>query len=270
MATNLRSSVYCWDFTAPKGELTFSEVSALLKNIAKKGTFQLEVGEISGYEHWQGRISTIKKYRFNEIIKLNLIDGIHWSPTSNANKNNYDYVTKDYTRKDGPWDLTDSTYIPRQIREINQLLDWQQSVVDQLKIWDTRHINLIFDPIGNKGKSILVGWIRAYKLGRALPPVNDYKDMMRMVCDLPISQAYIIDMPRALKKDKLGGFYSAIETIKDGYAYDDRYTFTEKIFDCPNIWVTTNMLPEFSLLSKDRWKLWEIVDNSLKPYELIE
>jgi hypothetical protein len=68
-------------------------------------------------------------------------------------------------------------------------------------------------------------------------------------------------MPRALKKDKLGGFYSAIETVKDGYAYDDRYNFTEKIFDCPVIWVISNTLPDFSLLSRDRWKLWEITDD---------
>jgi hypothetical protein len=75
-------------------------------------------------------------------------------------------------------------------------------------------------------------------------------------------------MPRALKKDKLGGFYSAIESVKDGYAYDDRYTFTEKIFDCPNIWVTSNSLPEFNLLSKDRWRIWEVnQDKELVPYD---
>ena len=264
---NTRAQIYCWDFTAPKGELTSSEVLTAIKNIAKKGNFQLEKGEINGYEHWQGRISTIKKYRGNEIIKLNVIPGIHWSPTTTINKNNYDYVTKDYTRLDGPWDLADAGYIPRQIREIKELRKWQISICEKLKIWDTRHIDLLYDPKGCIGKSILVGWIRAYKLGRALPPVNDYKDMMRLVCDLPTSQSYIIDMPRALKKDKLCGFYAAIESIKDGYAYDDRYTFTEKIFDCPNIWVTANTLPDFNFLSKDRWRVWNIDDEGdLIPY----
>ena len=262
------NSIFTWDFTAPKGELTSSEIMTKLKNIAKKGNFQLEVGEVSGYEHWQGRISTIKKYRKSEIIKLNFLDGIHWSPTSNANKSNFDYVTKDYTRIDGPWDLKETNYIPRQIREISALLPWQKSITEKLSEWDTRTINLLYDPKGCIGKSILVGWVRAYKLGRALPPVNDYKDMMRLVCDLPTSRGYIIDMPRALKKDKLGGFYSAIESVKDGYAYDDRYTFTEKIFDCPNIWVTSNSLPEFNLLSKDRWRIWEVnQDKELVPYD---
>lgn len=100
--------------------------------------------------------------------------------------------------------------------------------------------------------------MRAYKLGRALPPVNDYKDLLRIVHDLPTSNFYLFDMPRALNKDKMYQFYSAVETIKDGYAYDDRYTFKEKVFDCPNIWIFCNVLPELSMLSLDRWNIWEI------------
>jgi hypothetical protein len=55
-------------------------------------------------------------------------------------------------------------------------------------------------------------------------------------------------------------FYSAVETIKDGYAYDDRYSFKEKVFDCPNIWIFCNVLPDLNLLSMDRWKIWDIDD----------
>jgi hypothetical protein len=74
-------------------------------------------------------------------------------------------------------------------------------------------------------------------------------------------------MPRAIKKDRLYGFYSAIETIKDGYAYDDRYKFKEKVFDCPNIWIFSNILPNSKLLSSDRWRIWEVDNNKvLIPY----
>jgi hypothetical protein len=68
----------------------------------------------------------------------------------------------------------------------------------------------------------------------------------------------MIDMPRAIKKDKLNGFYSAIESLKDGYAFDDRYKFVEKIFDSPCIWVFTNTYPDTDLLSEDRWKFWHV------------
>jgi hypothetical protein len=108
--------------------------------------------------------------------------------------------------------------------------------------------------------------MRAHKLGRALPPVNDYKDLLRMVCDLPTSKLYLFDMPRAMNKDKMYQFYSAVETIKDGYAYDDRYTFKEKVFDCPNIWIFCNVLPDLAMLSRDRWRIWDI-DNS---YNLVK
>jgi hypothetical protein len=258
----MTNPVYCFDFTIPAGELTDAEVLTKIKNIAKKGVFQLEEGELTKYRHYQGRISTIKKYRLSEIIKLNIFSGIHWSITSNANKGNFNYVSKDYTKIGDTVDISAKpNYIPRQIREISSLYPWQESVVSTLSEWDKRNINMIFDPEGNKGKSVLVGWIRAHKLGRALPPVNDFKDFLRMVCDLPTAPSYIVDMPRALKKDKLWGFYAAIETVKDGYSYDDRYTFTEKTFDCPVIWVISNTLPDFSLLSRDRWKLWEITES---------
>ena len=149
---------------------------------------------------------------------------------------------------------------PSHDREEKQLRPFQKTIIDSADNWDTRNINLVYCPEGNKGKSILVGYCRAYKIGRALPPVNDFKDMMRMVCDMPTAKMYLVDMPRSLNKDRLYQFYSGIETIKDGYAYDDRYKFKEKFFDCPNIWIFSNILPDMSMLSKDRWKLWSIDD----------
>ncbi len=88
--------------------------------------------------------------------------------------------------------------------------------------------------------------------------MNDAKDILRMVCDTKTAKLYVFDMPRAMKKEKLNGFYSAIESIKDGYAYDDRYSFKEKVFDCPAIWIFSNMPPINEYLSVDRWKVWTI------------
>jgi len=53
--------------------------------------------------------------------------------------------------------------------------------------------------------------------------------------------------------------WSAIETIKGGYAYDDRYSFKEKFFDPPRVIVYTNELNSEtkSLLTPDRWRVWE-------------
>lgn len=267
--------LYCWDFTLHCNELytkdDYMKVKAHIAEIAKAGNFQLEEGEKTGKLHYQGRISLKKKRRKTEIIKLatdEFLKGIHWTPTSNENKGNFDYVTKQHTRKEGPWDVKEKNrYIPRQIREIKKLRPFQQQIVDDVGVWDTRHINIVYDEQGCNGKSVLKGYLRAYGLGRPLPPINDYRDMLRTVCDVPTAKLYLVDMPRAIKKNKLGGFYAAIETIKDGYAYDDRYTFTEKFFDSPNIWIFTNTLPEFKLMSKDRWITWSITEDT---FELVK
>lgn len=263
------SKIYKFDFTL-SAEICddYRIIKKLLEEFCKSGTFQKEESPETNYLHYQGRISLNKKLTLGQLIKSTpeTLKGIHWSITSN-NCEDMNYCSKEFTRIDGPWTLhKEEEYIPRQIREIKQLYEWQSTIINKLDIWDKRSINMLYCPNGNIGKSTLIGYVRAYKLGRALPPVNDYRDMLRMVCDLPTSKNYFVDMPRALKKDKLGSFYSAIETIKDGYAYDDRYTFKEKVFDCPNIWIFSNILPDFELLSTDRWKIWNVINNKLESY----
>lgn len=276
------NAVYVWDFTLKAEMLERIYVKQMLREFCKTGTFQLEESAVvhdesicmedhmeyevvpKGYRHFQGRVSLKKKMRLPPIDTLK---GIHWSRTSKANFFNTDYCTKNYSRIAGPWNIEDEEpYIPKQIREIKILFPWQQAIVDNLNNWDTRTINCVVDFKGNIGKSVLVGWVRAHNLGRVIPPINDYKDLMRMVCCMPTAQSYMIDMPKALKKDKLNGFYTAIESVKNGYAFDERYKFVEKIFDSPNIWVFTNSLPETEMLSNDRWKCWEVNElNELIP-----
>lgn len=224
------------------------------KEIAKKWSFQLEKGETTGYLHYQCRISLKQKKRDNELRKILDLE-CYISPTSCENRDNNFYVTKEDTRVDGPWMDSDS-YIPRQVREIEKLHVWQQQILESRLVWDTRSINILYDPIGGMGKTTIKTYIGAHKFGRALPFMNDYRDMLRIVMDTPKVPLYIIDIPRAISKDKLFQFFSAIETIKDGYAYDDRYSFKEQYFDCPTVWVFMNVIPDRDYLSKDRWVFW--------------
>lgn len=269
----MSKDLYVWDFTLKFAELNKDEkvLKDILILICKKWTFQLEEGS-SGYKHYQGRISLTKKKTISSLISFfkeyPAFAGIRLSPCSNNAKGDVFYVIKFDTRIAGPWSDTDEViYVPRQIREMNGLRPFQQHIVDNADVWDKRTINMIYCKKGNLGKSLLVGYCRAHKVGRALPPVNDQKDLLRMVCDLPTSRMYLFDMPRSMNKDRLYQFYSAVETIKDGYAYDDRYSFREKVFDCPNIWIFSNSLPDMELLSHDRWAIWTINDET---YELEE
>lgn len=276
---------YRWDFTLKFGENNADELILidLIRKKTKKYAFQLEKSETKacsdlqdghmegGYVHYQGRISLVKKKTLSALIKFFFepqFNAIHFSPTSTNAKDDNLYVMKEDTRIKGPWtDQDEIVYIPRQIREMDGLRPFQQHIVNNASVWNTRSINMVYCKKGNIGKSLLVGYCRAHKVGRALPPVNDTKDLLRMVCDLPTSTMYLFDMPRSMNKERLFGFFSAVETIKDGYAYDDRYNFKEKVFDCPNIWIFSNSLPDENMLSKDRWIIWEIDEKyELKKY----
>lgn len=265
----MNNPIVGYDFTIPKGDYYSHDVEKLIyPGRVKRYAFQLEKSE-HGYEHYQGRIRLIKKIRPTQAFKLfRDIKGIHLSPTTTEVFTTDDefYVMKEDTRIEGPWtDRNKAAYIPRQVRDIT-LKPWQKSVAELSFVWDTRSINIIYDTVGNIGKSVLTTYMGVYGLARQIPYCNDYKDIMRMVMDMPTSNAYIIDLPRAISKERLFQLFGGIETIKSGYAYDDRYSFKDKYFDCPNIFVFTNSLPDTSLLSCDRWKIWHIVDNQLLAY----
>lgn len=258
-----KNAICNWDFTLSESECVKEDLFKILDDKCKKWTFQLEKGEKTGYKHYQGRISL--KIKSRNVIKLFNLK-FHWTPTSKTNVNNDFYVIKSDTRVDGPWtnemDLLPN-YIPRQIREIKQLYPFQLQIIKILQTWDTRHINILVDDMGNIGKSIIKTYCGVHKIACIIPFCNDYKDVLRSVMDRPKRGAYIIDMPKAINKERLYQLYSAIETIKDGYAYDDRYHFKESYFDCPNIFVFTNHTPDYNLMSKDRWKMWKVVDKAL-------
>lgn len=260
------SACCVYDFTR-KNDIGYLELAKIISKESKKWSFQLEKGE-SGYEHFQGRISLKSKLRITQLVKK--MPGFHWSVTSVANRDNNFYVTKDETRIDGPWNDEDDilpSYIPRQVREIKKLYDWQEKVIELSKQWDTRHIDIIIDFTGNIGKSILTTYMGVNKMACNIPFCNDYKDILRMVMDRPKRGCYLIDMPKAINKERLYQLFSAIETIKNGYAYDDRYNFREEYFDCPSIFVFTNAVPDTNMLSMDRWRFWTVKDQKLIKFK---
>jgi len=253
-----RSNICVWDVTIPADRVDNIEIlKDKFKIYCKKWVFQKETG-ISGYEHYQGRVSLKVKSRKGPVLGY----GEHYSPTSNENEDNDFYCVKEDTRTAGPWSDKD-LYIPKQVRNIS-LYPWQVQILEDAHTWDTRTINCIICPKGNIGKSTLSTYAGARGLARSLPMMESYKDYMRMVMDTPKSKLYLVDFPRSMNRVACASFWSAIETIKNGYAYDDRYGFREEYFDCPNIWVFMNTTPDENFLSKDRWKFWEVSNGELK------
>lgn len=258
------NAVAVWDFTKHLGSEdthSRSEMVSTLNEYCKKWCYQVEQCK-NGMLHLQGRFSLKVKAR-RVPIEMAVLVG-HHSPTNKMAKDDFYYVSKHETRVSGPYKDTDEeVYIPRQIRHVTALREWQNSVVEICQVWNDRAIDIIHDPVGNNGKSVLCQYMYAKRMGFPMPPVNDFKDIMRIAMDMKKYPVYFIDMPRAMKKEKLSAFYSGIEYLKQGYAYDDRYKFKFEHFDSPNIWIFTNVMPDMAMLSEDRWRVWNIRDGKL-------
>jgi len=258
-----------YDFTIGEDKINKDEVINILKEYCKKWTFQLERGE-TGYLHYQGRISLKLKARMGTVINNFDNKSFHFSVTSTENCRNDFYVSKEETRIDGPWKDSDTeVYIPRQFRNL-VLKDWQLDIIERSKIFDSRTINVLYDPDGGIGKSTLSCLCELTMKGVTLPIVNEQEKMiqaMHGICSsrkLREPNPVFIDLPRAFDKSKLYGIYSAIEQIKNGKLVDMRYSYNEYWIDSPSIWVFSNREPDPALLSKDRWKIWQVIDDKLE------
>lgn len=268
---------YVWDFTLPRLDLDENILKDNLRKQCKKYSFQLEKGE-SGYEHWQGRVSLIKKKSLKALINSFSVythwAKAHFSITSSNAKGDMFYVIKDDTRIDGPWTEKDEIkIITTQMKLFNSwgLLPWQETAKEICQQFCLRTIDLIYDPIGNAGKSLFSEHMEYEGLAEEIPPFRMMDDIFQWVATRPIKSAYIVDMPRGMKKDKLGDFYSGIEVIKNGVAYDKRYTAKKIRFNRPRVFVFTNTLPALDLMSKDRWCIWTISKNELVKWnDLLE
>jgi hypothetical protein len=260
-----------YDFTMPSTTLDKDEIIKFLNTYCKKWVFQLEEGE-EGYKHYQGRLSLNSKKRMNMVIKMfhHIFPNnkAHLTPTMVETfvTNNFNYVMKEDSRIDGPWKDSDRA-LPKQVRNITNLYQWQRQVIESRLIFNERNINIIIDPKGCSGKTTIKTIIGASKYGISIPALKDYKDLMRMVMCQDKLGLYIIDLPRGMKKENMEQFFSAVETIKDGYAFDERYHFKDEYFDSPVIWIFTNTMPDTTLLSKDRWIFWRI-DNTTHTLHL--
>lgn len=272
--TTRPSPLAMYDLTIPCDRYTLDDVKDFMRTYCKRWAFQQESGEETGYIHYQCRISLISKKRIDNMVPWihNKFLGFRCSPTSSPTfySGNEFYVIKPDTRIAGPWNDRDDinmTTIPRRLKVENVIWrPWQTYVREAIALEpDDRTCNVIINAPGNIGKTFLCMWLMARKLATRVPPQKEAKDIMRMILDIPTRTCYFFDLPRATSNQSLNAIYSAIEEIKNGYAYDDRYKFREKIFEPPHVWVFTNILPPSNLLSNDRWKYWTVTPQ----YELV-
>lgn len=263
MPPKQKSPCCVYDFTLPDHHDRLL-VAQVLRKVCKKWTFQREVGAKSGFKHYQGRVSTKVKTRVEALGKLlhaEGLTGLRASLTSEANQDNVFYVIKtDHTYVEGPWSDKDFyCEVTRQVAEYRamQARPWALQIERILKTWTFRQINLVFDRLGCSGKSLLTAHLHQLQVAYAMPPMDSVEDIMNIALATK-AKAYMIDMPRGLTGKNLRALYVGLESLKNGVAYDKRYTWRLEHFEAPALVVFTNTMPDLSLLSRDKWVLWTI------------
>lgn len=282
----MSSAVTSYDLTIwckPGGgsEVLYESVEGLLKRIAKCWVFQQETTK-EGKLHYQVRLRLEKKRRLAPFIRF-LHENEEGIPKSAFGKvsitsstvhstSDFNYVMKTDSRVDGPW-RSDKPIKRKTIQlldfEAKKFYHWQERIIPFFTKVDFRKINVILDLHGNTGKSQMTEYLEFHYEAEELPPFKECKDLMRAVLNIGPKKNYIIDMPRGMKKDLLQGLYSGIECIKNGMAYDDRYSFRKVRFNRPNVFVMTNQLPDGRLLTTDRWAIWRITQEKKELREVV-
>lgn len=252
------------------------EVSKQLRILCKAFVFQCERCPTTGRPHFQGRIKCKNRLRLNQVVEFfqnNITRACRISATAKENSKNFFYVTKDETRVIGPWKDTDNEgkEIPWQLAMFPNDLDWQAQIKQMISVRELRFINCVILTQGAEGKTICCQKLVWEKLAEYLPYSDNHKDLLQACHDVGEQlgidpPAYIFDLPRALRKDKMRPFFSAIEDIKSGWSFDLRYGYRRNLRGQPNVWVFTNKWPNIKYLSTDRWKFWKIVNNKLEQY----
>lgn len=273
----MSTKLTCFDITLKFEEGPYDDHFKLGKALGEickaHSTFQKEKS-LTGFLHWQGRVITKKQYRMSEIVKIGaeeFLHGIHWSPTANVNKGNMDYVTKDFTRCEGPFVVGDlNKPLTWQLKEFygyGSLMPWQAEIKEILQRREMRMIHLVWDKTGNNGKSLFCEAMEYEGLIEECPPYRMMDDVFQWVYGMPSKPAYVFDLPRGIKKGNLGDFYAGIEVIKNGVAFDKRNYPKKRRIGRPIVVVFTNTLPNFDLMSRDRWVVHVLEDGELSRFD---
>lgn len=267
--------------TDQDAKIDFADIEEYLKTFCKAYCFQLEETPTTKRWHLQGRFKTQKITRIQTLVNKFQKDSCpfypcHLSYTSRLNHQApafYRYPMKGTTRVPGYEPIADMVFEdenPQQLdilEDVHELNAWQKYVYEEriTKYRDKdmrRKITWIHCSHGNTGKTTFKSWLRFNKHAQIIPNCENYQMIMQCVLQLETRPCYVIDIPRAAQYNKstMRGIYSAIETIKDGYAYDTRFRLREKHMKSqPMVVVMSNFLPDPTALSIDRWHIISLV-----------
>lgn len=164
---------------------------------------------------------------------------------------------------------------PRPERDLSTLtlFHWQGLELEYLKqVPDDRTITFVVDEEGNMGKSFFLNILQDLLPDRRVQVLNPGKRdnlTYKIESDVDI---YAIDIARfrAKPKDKdkdVFLHYDVFENLKDGRIDSDKYQCTQKYLRPCHVIITMNEMPDMTALSRDRYRIVQLIASDRRPYD---
>lgn len=239
---------------------TINMLTNSLKGLCTKYVFQEETGE-NGTKHLQGYFLLKKKERLTGL-KKKLDDKIHLEKCRNI-EDSIKYCQKLDTRTGEVFKYG----FPKEVKIISELREWQQQCLALLEEENDRTIYWIWEKDGNVGKTAFAKYLYVTKnvmyitggKGSDILHVSTEALKSNENCD-----TFLFDLPRQLEGHVS---YSALEQIKNGFWTSTKYEGGTVCINNPKVMVFANWEPDMSMLSRDRWEVFEITDKKLNGFE---
>lgn len=273
MNTNTKNWAFTWDTNVNQKQLPNEmKLKKFLNHLCDYCTFQLECGNISNKNHYQGAFvvsgTRVSKKQLLDLFRQNFgnVSGLTVSKIHDKEAA-MKYASKDETRVKGPFYVGRKERFSEEFASIT-LRPWQEQLYDFIMknkdnpLIRERKIIWVEDNRGCTGKSKFQKWLRLGQKGiqaRKLP-VSTVERLISAVTKLNQQEEVdllMINLTKSRGQDQsLSDVFATIEDIKDGYLVDTLYgKYVESIFNPPLITIFTNekLDDHLSSLSPDRW-----------------
>ena len=268
--------------------------------------FQQETGE-SGTPHLQGFMQFSVKKRM-QTIKNSLSNTIHFEPSRGTIEQNLEYCSKEDTRTGQFYEhwrdesLRPEPEEPLMVIDEEDLYPYQKELEEMYKterlnaanLWKdkegggrqeqqryNRLIHWVWERDGNVGKTSFAKYM-CNKYPNSIKVDGSASDIKHGIVSLCMERDRFVrsrfpklviwNIVRSQQDDEGGARISwkAVEEVKDCFFFSGKYQSGMVTEIPPFILMFSNNPPDFSQLSEDRWKVHEVVKNSIGEYVFMD
>ena len=253
----------CWIMTWNNyPEDAIGQLDSKLVNLCEDGkyVFGEEIGA-KGTRHIQGAFVLKERTRQSAIYKL-------LGHTFYLDKMKGKWEHQNYCMKDGNYISSGGLKKyrkPMKILSVEQLNAWELKIDNIIRNEepDDRTINWFFSRGRNMGKTTFAKYLtKTYGGcvigGKSADSKNNIATYVNNAEDKRAPELVICPIPKSYDVEYIS--YEAIEMIKDMYFYSGKYEGGQVNDDSPHLFVFANSMPDWTKMSKDRWKVYEILD----------